>query len=85
MPVQDLALWFFPDDTQNDTSCTNITILHDLLTETTQNFFVFIYSNDSSVKLVPPTNATIFIADIDCELFYMQFYFKDPFAIIHSY
>eukprot|EP00731_Ephydatia_muelleri_P034623 Em0068g18a len=65
MPVQDLALWFFPDDTQNDTSCTNITILHDLLTETTQNFFVFVYSNDSSVKLVPPTNATIFIADID--------------------
>ena len=74
MPIKDLKLWFYSDDTQNDTVCANITILHDMLTETTETFVVSIASNDSYVKLIPPTTAMVFITDIDCEFTYSWFY-----------
>ena len=62
-----MELWFDSSSTENSTSCVNITIIHDNLTEVTESFDIILATNDSNVKLISPNKATVFIQDIDCE------------------
>ena len=39
-----------------------------MIVENTKYFTLYIISNDTGVVLTAPTNATVWIADSDCEL-----------------
>ena len=65
--VQSFPLLFISGKRQNDTSCFNITVIDDMITENTNYFTVYITSNDTGLKLTTPISATVSITDSNCE------------------
>eukprot|EP00731_Ephydatia_muelleri_P008676 Em0004g1014a len=61
--VQSFPLLFISGKRQNDTSCFNITVIDDMITENTNYFTVYITSNDTGLKLTTPISATVSITD----------------------
>eukprot|EP00731_Ephydatia_muelleri_P008682 Em0004g1020a len=63
--VQSYPLVFTSGKRQNDSTCFNVTVIDDMVTENTNFFTVYITSNDTGVQLAPPTHATVSITDSD--------------------
>ena len=66
--VQSYPLIFTSGKRQNDSTCFNVTVIDDMVTENTNFFTVYITSNDTGVQLATPTHATVSITDSDCML-----------------
>ena len=64
--IQSYPLSFTSGKRQNDSTCFNITVIDDMITEYTNYFTVVMVSNDTGVHLAAPINATVSIADSDC-------------------
>ena len=63
----DVELVFSSGQRQNDTSCANITLLDDMITDGMQKLVVSLHSNIMAVQLAEPWNATVIIDDINCK------------------
>ena len=66
--VQSYPVIFTAGKRQNDTTCFNITVIDDKVTEDMNFFTVHLTSNDTGVQLGSPVNATVLILDSNCKL-----------------
>ena len=70
--IKSYPLLFVNGNKENDSTCHNITVIDNMVTENLKYFTAYITSNDSRLQLFAPTNATVWIEDSDCEYIYSE-------------